>query len=613
MTGLAVPGCSSRIPAVLLGCISFIFILILDTPASSARQSPQDSPSQSAPSASPTSTEQAAPAAATKDSPEVASHDSPASFKVRVNLVQVRVIVRDEKGNVVENLKKEDFRLFDGRKPQSISTFAVETPASRLAAARSAIANDPEAATGMTDKSLAAMPQRFVALLFDDIHLRLDDATFARVAATKVMSALDPSDRVGLYTTSGQLTQEFTNDPALLKQALVGIVPRPVTSNGAHDCPDIGYYQSHLIVNMHDEQALGVATEETIQCEFQGDDSKRQMAMIQAEAEAERTLQSGDLETEYAYRHMEDALRRLTSMPGQRVMVFVSPGFIMSKLFLESSDIIDQATKSGIVIDTVDARGLYAPEVLGDISNPQIDTRKTVGFKSFYRVTSQSAQSEILQAFAAGTGGTYFHDRNDVDEGLKQAIASPPVSYLLGFSPQNLKLDGGYHTLKVTMAGKTKYSVQARHGYFAPKNRKTPEETAKAEIQEAILSQEEINDLPVEIQTQFFKTNALDAKLAVLARVDVKSVRFKKEEGRNRNNLVLATAIFDQNGNYVTGNEKILEMRLKDPTLDKLSRSGLTVKSSFDVKPGNYLVRLVVREAEGELMAARNGTVAIPY
>ena len=75
----------------------------------------------------------------------------------------------------------------------------------------------------------------------------------------------------------------------------------------------------------------------------------------------------------------------------------------------------------------------------------------------------------------------------------------------------------------------------------------------------------------------------------------------------------LATAIFDENGNFVTGGEKIVEMRLLDGTLDRLGRSGINVKSSFDVKPGSYLVRLVVRDAEGEQMAARNGAVVIPY
>ncbi len=275
--------------------------------------------------------------------------------------------------------------------------------------------------------------------------------------------------------------------------------------------------------------------------------------------------------------------------------------------------VIDRATRSNIVIDTIDARGLYTPDVLGDIANPPGGSYRVMGPKALYRTVAQSAQSEILNEFANGTGGTYFHNRNDLEEGLRQAVAAPPVAYLLGFSPQNLKLNGAFHTLKVTMAVKQKYNVQARKGYFAPRKAQDPTETAKQEIQEAIFSQDEIRDLPVDLQTQFFKTDPTQAKLSVIAHLDLKSVRFRKADGRNRNDVTLATAIFDENGNFVTGGEKIVEMRLLDGTLERLGQRGINVKSSFDVKPGSYLVRLVVRDAEGELMAARNGAVVIPY
>jgi hypothetical protein len=230
-----------------------------------------------------------------------------------------------------------------------------------------------------------------------------------------------------------------------------------------------------------------------------------------------------------------------------------------------------------------------------------------------YRVEAQSAKSEVLRDFAEGTGGTFFHNRNDLEAGLKQEGLAPAVSYLLGFSPQNLKLDGSYHTLRVTLTKKQKYSVQARHGYYAPRQVANPEQQAQQEIQEAVFSQEEIRDIPLELQTQFFKPDAGLAKLAVLLRVDLKKLRFRKADGRNMDNLTIATAIFDENGNYVSGGEKIVEMKLLEPTYERLNKSGLGLKSSFDVKPGKYLVRLVVRDSEGSQMAARNGAVVIPY
>src|SRR5262249_48498753 len=66
------------------------------------------------------------PPAPQKRDAEVVSEDVSPTFKVRVNLVLVRVTVRDQKGNLIEDLQKEDFQLFDNGKPQAITSFALE-------------------------------------------------------------------------------------------------------------------------------------------------------------------------------------------------------------------------------------------------------------------------------------------------------------------------------------------------------------------------------------------------------------------------------------------------------------------------------------------------------
>jgi VWFA-related protein len=580
--------------------------------ASARAQTP--TPPPEAPSATVTVQPPAEPAKpqapASNDNAEVSSRDTAPTFKVRVNLVLVRVVVRDQQGHVVPDLKKEDFQLTDNRKPQTISTFSVETPASRaIEATVSADVNtpaDPDVAKAVA----AALPKRFVSVVFDDQHLTMQDAMFVRNATGKFFDSLAASDRVGIYSTSGQFTQEFTDDHELLRKSLLKIIPHSPTA-GTHDCPDISYYQADMIQNKSDVQALAVATEDALECAFQGDQTQKAAAQSMAQSTAGTVLVREDSSTEYALRHMEDTIRRLGSMPGQRIMVFVSPGFIPSTLQLEFSEVVDRATKANIVINTIDARGLYTPD-MGDISSPNIDPPKIAGYKSTYRVAAQSAQEDVLAQLADGTGGTFFHNRNDVDEGLREAGAAPAMTYLLGFSPQNMKLDGSLHTIKVSFAHKTNYKIQARHGYFAPRHVTDPVEAAKQEIQEALFSQDEIRDLPVDLHTQFFKTDSYQAKLAVLTHVDIKGVHFRKADGRTRDDLTVATAIFDENGNYVTGGEKIVQMKLLDPTYYRLMQSGLNLKSSFDVKPGTYLVRQVVRDSEGSQLAARNGAVVIP-
>jgi VWFA-related protein len=601
------PGYQRAISVIFSCCLSIWGNrLPAQTPAPPSQ--PQDAP------AKPDSTAVPPPAAATGQNEEVSSRDTPTTFKVRVNLVLVRVVVRDSQGKVVSNLKKEDFQLYDNRKLQTISSFNMETPETRTASAMASTTTaDSSSSADVAGGKAVVLPQRFVSMVFDDVHLSMADAVFVRDSATRFFGALAASDRVSLNTTSGQLTQEFTDDREKLSKALLGILPHPLTSQGFHECPDLSYYQSDLIVNKSDVQALAVATDEALQCAFNGDTKMMAAAQRLAQAAADRMVVQGDSETQYAYRHLEDVVRRLANMPGQRVLVLVSPGFIPTTLQSEASEMVDRATRANIVINTIDARGLYTPDLGGDIADPPRDTFRTAGYKTSYRVAAQLAQQDVLAQLADGTGGNFFHNRNDVDEAMREAGAAPPISYLLGFSPQNLKIDGRFHSLKVTLTNKEKYGIQARHGYFAPKTVIDPAEVTKQEMQEALFSQEEIRDLPVELQTQFFKKDETQARLAVLTHFDLKSIHFQKAQGRNNDQLTILTGIFDENGNFVTGLSKIVDMKLLDATYTRLSRSGFTVKTSFDVKPGTYLVRLVVRDALGAQMAARNGAVVIPY
>jgi len=578
-----------------------------NTPPKAAAAAP---PTPAAPEQTPKDDQ---PANAERPKDEVATRDAPPSFQVRVNLVQVRVVVRDGDGKVVPNLHREDFQIFDDRKPQLLSTFNVDTAEARAAAVNVPADTSPEKAAEVEKAAvMAKLPQRFVAMVFDDVHMSLDDAMFVRTEAAKFFATLGPADRVGIYSSSGQTKQEFTDDREVLRKTLLGILPKSVTAAENRDCPYISYYMADLIENFHDPQALRVAAEDIVQCEFNGNEAQLPYAMTYASSAALSALSTGDGESSYTFSHMNDIIRRLAAMPGQRIMVFISPGFIPSTLRLELSDMVDRANHAKITINTIDARGLYTPDQ-GDIAQRSSYNPKTAGFEAMYRTQAQFAQDEVLADMALGTGGTYFHNRNDVAEAMRQAGGAPEVSYLLGFSPQNLKYDGRFHEIKVTLTNKRKASVQARRGYYAPRTIPDPAAAAKADIQEAIFSQDEIHDLPVDLQTQFFKKDANDARIAVLTHFDVKGVHFRKADGRNNDNLTIATAIFDENGNFVTGGEKIVTMKLLDNTYDRLSRSGLTVKSSFDVKPGTYMVRLVVRDGEGAQMAARNGAVVIPF
>jgi VWFA-related protein len=557
------------------------------------------------------------------------THTSQVPLESHVNLVPVRVVVHDSKGNAVADLRQEDFQIRQDGKVQVISHFSMETPASLAAQvvrgtaadhlldatsySMTPPASDANAPVG-TGGSLT-LPSRFVALVVDDAHLEIGDLTRLRVAAMRyVNQSVKPNERVALFTVSGQSQVDFTDDKTKIESQLKVLIPRPVSAfdpSTSMDCLKITYYQADLIHNKSDQQALQAAIADAEACQLSG--NQNQAAALVSSTVAQ-VLQTGNVNTEYSIRRLDEIVRRISAMPGQRSMVLISSGFLTSTYEYDVSQVIDRAARQNVFINTLDARGLYTVDPIGDVTQsvPVRANTATSGLSVQYRVAEQQADSEVLSNLAASTGGFYFRNDNNLDAGLLQTASEPAVSYLLAFVPSGISNDGKFHSISVKLLTKDHYTIQARRGFFAPKHGRTPQELVKQDIEDAVFSQEEQQGLPVQLHLQYFKVDEGNAKLSVLTHVDITQVKFDHNDGRNWDDLTVVAALFDRNGNFISANEETLEMRLKDATLEKLNHSGVTLKSNFDVKPGGYLVRLVVRDAKASQLAARNGVVEIP-
>jgi len=572
----------------------------------------------------PSAGQQAAPPpgtpAPTANPPEIATHDVPVTFRTRVNLVSIPVVVRDSAGRAVGALKQQDFQLFDKGKPQVIEKFSIEKPGTPTISAESAL--DENAPAGRPAAPAPPIADRFVAYVFDDVHLTASDLLRTRQAAERHLEEIENTSRVAIFTTSGGTTLDFTDNRDQVRETLRRIQPWTSTVHSADNCPPVTYFQADLIVNQNDDQALAAASSDavTLTCvhpatQQQLTDPKQLqvLAQIAAQQAAHVALAAGDEETRVSMSVLRDVVGRITAAPGSRSLILVSPGFFLTiDHRREENDLLDRAIRGNVVISTLNARGVYNPDQITDPSQRSPDSSFQVyRLKSQYQRDSALADEDILGELASGTGGAYFFNSNDFVLGLKQIAARPEFVYVLGFSPQNLKYDGSYHTVKVALSPRG-LNLQARRGYFAPKHEIDPEQEARDEIREALFSREEMTELPIDLNMQFFKASESNARLSVTARVKVKQLPFRKAEDRNSDNLTITSAIFDRNGNLITGSEKMVEMKLKDQSLAGIPEVGISIRSNFDVAPGAYVVRLVVRDSEGQLMAAKNGTVQIP-
>jgi VWFA-related protein len=383
------------------------------------------------------------------------SSNATATIKVAVNLVLVRVVVRDAQGHPVGNLRQEDFQLFDNRKQRPITRFTVERRASQ---ASEPTGKSPSDGAKPESASVTAATEHSLAYLFDDTHLSAGDLAKLQSAADHQISSLQPSVQAAVFTTSGQTTLDFTADRSKLREALSRIMPRKVAGSEGDNCPEIDTYMADLIWNKHDEDALGVATEDALVCAYGNDVRFAAAAEAMARATAQQRSFTAETDSRILLVALQGALRKLAAVPGHRSLILVSPGFIAPGGEQDYARLIEGALHTDIMISALDARGLYIIDSVSSRTRGVVD----------YQREAASAASELMTAMADATGGTFFRNNNDFNRGFDRVSETPEPSYLLAFSTTEQELDGRFHTLSVTVNGKNeKLAVQARKGYYA--------------------------------------------------------------------------------------------------------------------------------------------------
>jgi VWFA-related protein len=382
----------------------------------------------------------------------VPAGDSASTFKIDVKLVPVHVVVRDAQGRAIANLHKEDFQLFDEGKPQVIAQFSVEQ------------ADAPAAETSSRTGEKAApraVQGRYTAYLFVDLHLDRIVLVQAQEAADRQFASLSAAtERAAIFTTSGEKGVDFTANSAKLHEIVARLEPRG--KQAATDCPAMSYYMADLIANRGDADALQIATNDALACSFNGNVKMIKAARQTVSATAHEKSEIGRVETGNTLRILRALVQGMSKAPGQRNIVVISPGFFIGEDQSEG-DILDLAVRSDVTINALDPRGLVTSlDVRTGPVNPQLMAYKTL---------SDTQESAILDELADGTGGIFFHNNNDLGEGFRHVAGHPEYSYVLGFSPKDLKSDGRFHKLKVTVNSGAKVTVQARKGYYAPKKK----------------------------------------------------------------------------------------------------------------------------------------------
>lgn len=487
------------------------------------------------------------------------------TLRTEVRVVEVPVVVRDEKFRAVAGLSRDDFEVYDDGKKQAITAFSVQN-------------FKPSGGTPAVDTSAqkGAPQPRFLALCFDDLHMRPNDLVPVKAAAERfVRTSLAPGDRVVIVRTSKSEKVNFTSDVPTLVERIANVTPYlRAVSEDLTQCPArFDPYEAYRVAE-HMDPGDRVLNAKIAQC----------MGCMRADRSGCEGLVSGMAKAIWAYTRLntvnslgviQDLVDGLGRLPGQRVILLTTGGFLTGTLEADVDRLMEKARHAEVIINGLDARGL------------------------FFNASAGMAY-DGMGVLASGTGGTFFHNNNDIDGGFRELGMVPEVSYVLGFAPTG-KTDGSFHKLKVRLAARKAGSVEARLGYTAPANAsETPVALSRVDIE--IMASDRIADLPISFNWEQW---AGSPSITMVAHLDIRRLHFKPYQNRRTQKLIVVAVLLDDSGNFVAGKQSELQLSFKDATFEQFEKSGFTAALTINAPPGHYSVRAVAQDAmEGKLAAA---------
>jgi VWFA-related protein len=254
-------------------------------------------------------------------------------------------------------------------------------------------------------------PPRFIIFLFDDMHLSQGDMMRAKAVGTQLLDkALQRNEAAAIVSMSGS-NSGLTGDPEKLRDAVAKLHVKNLYRRVGHECPDIGYFEADRIQNKHDQSAMDVAVANYFSCANAMTETS-DIARRKVESAALRVLSMNDQDVRMSLAFIAEVARRMGRLPGQRVLILVSAGFltITPESMAEKSVILNLPAQANVRINALDARGLYTTEVDASDRGARSHLELSTGSYAEYHRESAELSESVMGELADGTGGTFFHN-----------------------------------------------------------------------------------------------------------------------------------------------------------------------------------------------------------
>jgi len=536
----------------------------------------------------------------------------------QVVAVEVPVNVVDRDGKPVRGLSAADFEVFDGNERQTITSFEViDLEALQPAGAPAAL----------TDMALGSVARRHFLLLFDLSFSTPTTVLKARLAARDfLLSSLHPSDLAAVATYSiehgPKLVVTFTPDRAQLAQAIDTLGLR--RSNEAQRADPLRFMLETPGLNLVDSGFNPGTEGADLRAQRDQILSEHLNAISMASERSDRTFEVGRIST-YS-RSMADMAKALNSVKGRKHVLYFSEGFD-SRLLVgrETTEEDSNTDNQNIMVGRswlVDNDSRYGNTALqGDLNKMLEEFRRADcviqavdigGLRAGgdARDRPRASGQEALFYLANETGGELFKDANNLREPLERVLSRTSLTYLLAFERSDLKPDGGYHRLRVKAKLPSGARLSHRAGYYAPRPFKDLDPLEKSLLaSDGIASALPRRDLNMNVLVAPFRASEEQAYVPVI--IEVGGPKLLTGHKGDKLNVEFYAYVSDNQGRMRDFFTQMVAFDM-DKARKALEQTGIKYYGHFDLPPGNYQVRVLVRNAETGRTAVQSMRVEVP-
>jgi VWFA-related protein len=577
--------------------------------------------------------------------------------QVKTELMEVRAVVTDRDGRTVENLTKDDFELLENDQPQEISFFSVsqvESQRSRPVAVDAA-GQDRTAEVKRVQERLSEPPIRTTLLYVDNLHISFSSLNRVKEAIRRfIKERLTEQDMVAL-ATSGQtlgVAQQFSRDRQLLNYAIEQIRLGPLRQESLFT-PDLA-----VAVLADREDALRVAT--SIEAREAGTDCCDILLSL-AHSHAQRILTEGSYSRTATLMTLKGFAEQMIGLPGKRMIVVFSDGFTLhsNNGGIDNNEVqmvIDRAVRSGVVIYSINAKGLQSPQMIdASLRMPSYPSSSLPSFETAMELCAKAAQAGLtppecrpcggnldrrchfapdpgqwssflnsserevmngLHSLAEETGGKLYNDTNDLGAALGRAFDANRFYYVLSYYLPTRSDNLAFRKIKVRVRNHPEYSVRTARGFaMSDLTAETETESLKTPQQrllQAMKAPLPVTDLGVSARADFLETETDAKKVSLTVYFDGDRFQYREQDQRNVFELEILYVIYDSSGKQVEGISAHVQGNLSRDRLTQAKTRGYRFYRRLTLKPGVYQVRIGVREEGTNRMGTATAWVDIP-